>query len=139
MVSLCGRLIVVRAFKARWRVSAETPVTRRRASAESPANGDILQLGRGGRGLRGVVTSIGGEGLDQSQARGGLERSELERRLLEIGFVEGAVVEILHEGAIGRDPIGVKLDDMRVALRRREADAVIIRVDDGKTFLQAAE
>jgi ferrous iron transport protein A len=49
-------------------------------------------------------------------------------------------VEILHEGAIGRDPIGVKLDDMRVALRRREADAVLIRVDDGRSeFLQAAE
>ena len=119
---------MVRAFTARRRLGAETP-----------HNGDIIQLGHGGRGLRGVVTSVGGEGLDQSQARGGLERSELERRLLEIGFVEGAVVEILHEGAIGRDPIGVKLDDMRVALRRREADAVIIRVDDGKAFLQAAE
>jgi ferrous iron transport protein A len=113
--------------------------TQRRASAQAPLNGDIIQLGHGARGLRGVVTSVGGEGLDQSQARGGLERSELERRLLEIGFVEGAVVEILHEGAIGRDPIGVKLDDMRVALRRREADAVIIRVDDGRTVLQAAE
>jgi Fe2+ transport system protein FeoA len=34
----------------------------------------------------------------------------------------------------------VKLDDMRVALRRREADAVLIRVDDGRAgFLQAAE
>lgn len=112
---------------------------KRRASTLLSHNGDIVQLGHGGRGLRGVVTSIGGAGLDQSQARGGLDRNELERRLLEIGFVEGAVVEILHEGAIGRDPIGVKLDDMRVALRRREADAVMIRVDDGKTFLQAAE
>jgi ferrous iron transport protein A len=114
--------------------------TKRRFDAQPHVNGDIVQLGRGARGLRGVVTAVGGEGLAQSQAKGGLEGSELERRLLEIGFVEGAVVEILHEGAIGHDPIGVKLDDMRVALRRREADAVLIRVDDGKTqLLQAAE
>ncbi len=108
--------------------------------ARRPVNGDIVALGRGGRGLRGVVMAVGGEGLAQSPARGGLACSELERRLIEIGFVEGATVEILHEGAIGHDPIGVKLDDMRVALRRREADAVMIRVDDGRAeFLQAAE
>ncbi len=57
--------------------------------------------------------------------------------LLEIGFVEGAEVEILHEGMIGRDPIGVRLDDMRVALRRREADAVLIRVQGA--YAEAAE
>lgn len=58
--------------------------------------------------------------------------AELERRLLEIGFVEGARVEILHEGLIGRDPLAVKLDDMRVALRRREAEAVLVRVLEGR-------
>lgn len=57
------------------------------------------------------------------------EREELERRLLEIGFVEGAYVEVLHEGFIGRDPIAVRLDDMRVALRRREAQGVLVRLD----------
>lgn len=54
---------------------------------------------------------------------------ELERRLLELGFVEGARVEILQEGLFGRDPIAVKLDDMRVALRRREAAAILVRFD----------
>ncbi|MEI9890494.1 MAG: FeoA family protein [Caulobacteraceae bacterium] len=57
------------------------------------------------------------------------EREELERRLLEIGFVEGARLEVLHEGFIGRDPIAVRLDDMRVALRRREAQGVLIRLE----------
>jgi len=66
-----------------------------------------------------------------------LESGELERRLLEIGFVEGAEVEILHEGMIGRDPIGVRLDDMRVALRRREADAVLVRLRSA--YAEAAE
>jgi ferrous iron transport protein A len=46
-----------------------------------------------------------------------------------MGFVEGARVEILHEGFIRRDPICVRLDDMRVALRRREARGVMILPD----------
>ncbi len=49
-----------------------------------------------------------------------------------MGFVEGARFEILHEGPIGRDPIAVKLDDTRVALRRRDADALIVELDEGK-------
>ena len=48
-----------------------------------------------------------------------------------MGFVEGAKVEILYEGLIGGDPIAVKLDEYRVALRRREADAVLVKVTGG--------
>lgn len=51
---------------------------------------------------------------------------EMERRLLEMGFVEGARVEILQEGPIGRDPIAVRVDDITVALRRRDADVVLV-------------
>ena len=74
------------------------------------------------RGFRGVIAevSVGG-------APGGLDPAELERRLLELGFVEGARIEILHEGFIGQDPICVRLDDMRVALRRREARSILVR------------
>ena len=68
------------------------------------------------RGEGGVVHAVGGEG-------------DLERRLLEIGFVEGARVQVLHEGPFGRDPIAVRVDDTRVALRRREAAAVVIRAE----------
>ena len=57
---------------------------------------------------------------------GEIGHDELERRLLEMGFVEGARFQILHEGLVGRDPIALKLDDMRVALRRREARAVLV-------------
>lgn len=74
----------------------------------------------------GVVTRVGAceDTLDH-----GVARSELERRLLEIGFVEGARVQVLHEGLFGRDPMAVKLDDMRVALRRREAREIAVRLD----------
>ncbi len=59
----------------------------------------------------------------------GVAAEELHRRLLEFGFVEGARVEVLHEGAIRRDPIAVRLDDMRVALRRRDAEDIWISLD----------
>lgn len=88
----------------------------------------VVRLGRGAKGLQGTVVRVGMVGAAASAA---LAAAELERRLLEIGFVEGAAVEILHEGWIRRDPIVVRLDDMRVALRRREADAILVRVFAG--------
>jgi ferrous iron transport protein A len=78
---------------------------------------------RGDRGEVLAVSPVAMAGVPEAEAE------ELERRLLEIGFVEGARVEILHEGFIGRDPIAVRLDDMRVALRRREAQGVLVRLD----------
>jgi ferrous iron transport protein A len=58
----------------------------------------------------------------------GVGVQELQRRLLEFGFVEGAEFEVLHEGAIRRDPIAVRIDDMRIALRRRDAEDVWVRL-----------
>ena len=77
-------------------------------------------------GDRGIITDVRAEG---TLAEHGVEASELQRRLLEFGFVEGAHVEVIHEGAIGGDPIAVRLDDMRVALRRRDADEVLFVLD----------
>jgi ferrous iron transport protein A len=101
----------------------------------SASSSDVASLGSRRRGFSGVVV-----GLGVPANQGGIDPAELERRLLEIGFVEGARVEILHEGAIGRDPIAVRLDDMRVALRRREAEAVMVRSDAADAaYLVAAE
>jgi ferrous iron transport protein A len=55
-----------------------------------------------------------------------LPEGELERRLIELGFIEGAQVEILHEGLFGRDPIAVRVNGNTVALRRREAMAIVV-------------
>ncbi|MDG1707920.1 MAG: FeoA family protein [Emcibacteraceae bacterium] len=52
--------------------------------------------------------------------------TDLEDRLLEIGFEEGLNVEVLHQGPIGRDPIAVRIGTMTVALRRMEADAILL-------------
>lgn len=95
------------------------------ASDVSPTDESLIRLGQGVKGLRGVVVSVGNATDNAS-----IEDDDLERRLLEIGFVEGAAVEILHEGWVGGDPIAVRLDDMRVALRRREANSILIRLDE---------
>lgn len=84
--------------------------------------GDVFPLSLAAKGDAGVIVRVGADDVGQ-----GLHRTELERRLLEMGFVEGAKVRVLHEGFIGRDPIAVQLDDMRVALRRREAADVLVR------------
>jgi ferrous iron transport protein A len=101
---------------------AEVLVSQDDFPAAQAADGSVpLSVFR--RGDRGVITRIG----DETLARSALGDGELERRLLELGFVEGAAVELLHEGAIGRDPIAVRLDgNMRVALRRREAATVFV-------------
>jgi ferrous iron transport protein A len=83
----------------------------------------LADVRRGDRGEVLAVSPAAMAGVPEA------EREELERRLLEIGFVEGARIEVLHEGFIGRDPIAVRLDDMRVALRRREAQGVLVRLD----------
>ena len=86
-----------------------------------------LRLSEAGLGARGVIVEVRAENGGEAH---GLEVDELQRRLLEFGFVEGARVELIHEGAIRRDPIAVRLDDMRVALRRRDAMEVIIKLDE---------
>jgi ferrous iron transport protein A len=80
-----------------------------------------LPLGLARRGFRGRITTI-----EVGSGAHGLAAIELERRLLELGFVEDASVEVLHEGPLGHDPIAVRLNDTTIALRRREAMAVFV-------------
>jgi ferrous iron transport protein A len=80
-----------------------------------------LALGLAHRGFRGRIAAI-----DVPAKSSDLSPAELERRLVELGFIEGAEVEILHEGLIGRDPIAVRVDGATVAIRRREAMAILV-------------
>ncbi|WP_397393506.1 ferrous iron transport protein A [Phenylobacterium sp.] len=89
-----------------------------RAAPES-----AFRLGDVQPGFRGVITAVR---RPSGSAPGATDPEELELRLLEFGFVEGAQVEVLQEGPIGGDPIAVRVDDMRVALRRSEAMNVIL-------------
>jgi len=75
------------------------------SASQAPAQEGRFTLAQARRGDCGVVTAVGAQDdpLDHD-----VSRSELERRLLEIGFVEGARFEVLHEGLFGRDPLTVR-------------------------------
>ncbi len=77
-----------------------------------------------GHAQRGYVGKI--QALDTANCSSILPAAELESRLIEMGFVEGASVEILHEGIFGKDPIAVRVDNATVAIRRREAMAILV-------------
>lgn len=93
----------------------------------APEDG-LIALSQARPGDRGVIAEVR---ADHGVAHG-VDVHELERRLLEFGFVEGAAFEVLHQGLLGADPIAVKLDDMRIALRRRDAAEVWVRLDTAR-------
>jgi ferrous iron transport protein A len=88
----------------------------------------VVPLGQARLGFRGRVDSVHVNGNAV-----GMPPAELEMRLIEIGFVEGAQVEILHEGAFGHDPIAVRINQSTIALRRREAMAILVRPLDRRS------
>lgn len=79
-----------------------------------------LRLGEAPRGFIGTIVAL-------HPAGAGSTSHELEHYLLEMGFTEGARVEILHQGAIRQDPIAVRVDNVTIAVRRREAMAVLVK------------
>lgn len=85
-------------------------------------SGGTFPLGTLGKGARAEIAALDESGIETT-----LPDGELERRLIEMGFVEGARVEILHEGFPKRDPIAVRVNDHTVALRRAEADAILVK------------
>jgi ferrous iron transport protein A len=80
-----------------------------------------MPLGLAKRGYSGVI-----QHLATREAGSTLSEVELERRLIELGFVEGARIEVLHEGIVGGDPIAVRVENVTIAVRRREAMAIIV-------------
>jgi ferrous iron transport protein A len=60
---------------------------------------------------------------DSSEAR------ELALRLLEIGFMEGEPVRVIAQGHPGREPIAVRIGGTTFALRRFEAEQVLVATD----------
>lgn len=80
-----------------------------------------VSLSDASKGFRGRVVRVGAADGPSAPAL-----AELERRLVEIGFVEGAHIELLHEGFLGGDPIAVRVDDTTVAVRRRDARLVLV-------------
>jgi ferrous iron transport protein A len=83
-----------------------------------------IALGEANVGFRGRICALAVE-----RVGGGLPAPELERRLIELGFVEGADVELLHQGLFGGDPIAVRVAHATIALRRQEAMAILVSAE----------
>lgn len=76
------------------------------------------------KGEKAEIITVSEDSLHDNQ----LPIGELERRLLEMGFVEGTSVTLLHEGPFGKDPIAVLIRTCStVALRRKEAQAILVK------------
>ena len=103
---------------------SDTLATRAQMSPLPPEG--AVRLSAAHPGDRGVIVDVRAENQPGDH---GVDNEELLRRLLEFGFVEGATIQVLHEGLFGHDPIAVRLDDMRVALRRRDAQDVWVKMD----------
>lgn len=65
-------------------------------------------------GSRARIDRVEWEALAESEAS----------RLRHFGFDEGVMVEPLHSGPLGRDPLAVRVGRMTVAIRRSHARAV---------------
>ena len=72
-------------------------------------------LGELNPGAQARILSVG--------AIGGCDAA-LARRLLEMGLLEGAHVEILHQAPFGGDPLAVRVRGSLIALRRSEANFI---------------
>ena len=95
-------------------------------AVEAPAN--VRSLGELRKGARGVVSSVGLTGIAGTRI-GDVAGSTIARRLLEVGFVPGERVEVIEEILPGGDPIAVRIGSSMFALRRREAQAVLVRLE----------
>ena len=69
-------------------------------------------------GARTSIASIDWDALEESEAC----------RLKHFGFDEGVVVEPLHLGPFGRDPLAIRVGRMTVAIRRSHARAVRVNI-----------
>lgn len=53
---------------------------------------------------------------------------EIESRLLEMGFIEGALIKVLHRGFWRQEPIAVRINNNNtmISLRKSEASAILV-------------
>ncbi|HEY3808974.1 MAG TPA: FeoA family protein [Steroidobacteraceae bacterium] len=89
---------------------------------------DVRSLAALRKGARGVVSSVGLNGAAAATI-GDVAGSTIARRLLEVGFVPGERIEVIEEIRPGGDPIAVRIGSSMFALRRREAQAVLVRLE----------
>jgi ferrous iron transport protein A len=88
-------------------------------NAVPPPDTFLQSLDRVALGTRAKVVAIQWASLADGEAR----------RLRHLGFDTGAIVEPLHCGPFGRDPIAVRVGRMTVALRRSHARVISVQAE----------
>ena len=81
--------------------------------------GPLLTLDKLHKGVRARVVSVDWEELEAKEGN----------RLRHFGFDEGVMVEPLHRGPFGADPIAIRVGRMTVAIRRAHARAVKVSTE----------
>ncbi len=71
------------------------------------------------KGEAGVIQSVRGTGS-----------TPFARRLLEMGFLEGSRVQVIHEAPFGGDPVAVRVRGALIALRRNEANEIEVELSE---------
>ncbi len=85
---------------------------------QKPASRSLDQLRVGDRGLVGNVSQLANAVLHFDP--------HLARRLMEIGFIPGESLQVLHKGFFGGEPIAVRIGQSTFALRRFEAALISV-------------
>jgi len=98
------------------------------ANAPNGVAANVRSLASLRKGARGIVSAVIGEGAALDLI-GDVAGSTITRRLLEIGFVPGEPIEVIQEIQPGGDPIAVRIGSSMFALRRREAQAVLVQLE----------
>ena len=80
----------------------------------APFHSDVIGLDNLPVGSKARVSSVDWAALDDGEAN----------RLRNFGFDDGVLVELLHLGPFGRDPMAIRVGRMTVAIRRKHAGAV---------------
>ncbi|WCL53706.1 FeoA family protein [Gimibacter soli] len=81
--------------------------------------GETMRLGTLAPGQGGRIVAI-----EEADTPNAAENAE---RLRELGFAEELDATVLHQSPFGRDPIVVAVGSMTVALRRAEANLIVVK------------
>jgi ferrous iron transport protein A len=92
--------------------------------------GAVMSLSQLHKGACGVVSAVD-EAAESAGplAIGDVAGSTIVRRLMELGFIPGERIEVVAELQPGGDPIAVRIGCSVFALRRREAQTVMVRLE----------
>jgi ferrous iron transport protein A len=95
---------------------------------------DVIQsLAQLHKGARGVVSAVAAFNRVAASSTGAAcsdcAESSVERRLMELGFIPGERIEVIEEVRPGGDPIAVRVGNSIFALRRREAQSVMVKLE----------